>query len=136
MNQEKSTLSSKNTGARRIQRLAAGLLILVLFAAAYLNSFYSPISALADAGGWPSPTFVIIPTINFPTATLFPTVDLSNLNQLLITEPTPTATLFIVPTPGSPESRSALSYLCLPLGVGILLILILVSLMVMRRRQE
>jgi len=116
--------------------LARRLLVVILLGAAITSDLFFPFSALADAGGWPSPTFVILPTlINFPTATLFPTVDLSNLNQLMITEATPTATLFIAPTPGTSAERSTLSYLCLPLGVGILLVMILVSLMIMRRRQ-
>lgn len=129
-------ISSILSSFKVTKNLARRLLVIILVAAAIISGLFIPFSALADAGGWPTPTFIILPTlINFPTATLFPTVDLSNLNQLMITEATPTATLFIAPTPASSGERSTLSYLCLPLGVGLLLVMILVSLMIMRRRQ-
>lgn len=128
---------AKKNNLMQNKRLVRGLLVGVLICAALLSGLFFPFSTLADAGGWPSPTFIIIPTlINFPTVTLFPTVDLSNLNQLMITEPTTTPTLFIAATPAPTGGRSTLSYLCLPMGIGLILVMILASLMIMRRRQD
>ena len=128
---------AKKNNLMQNKRLVRGLLVGVLICAALLSGLFFPFSTLADAGGWPSPTFIIIPTlINFPTVTLFPTVDLSNLNQLMITEPTTTPTLFIAATPVPTGGRSTLSYLCLPMGIGLILVMILASLMIMRRRQD
>lgn len=135
MNDSKDFSISKKTDHRQKQRLARVFFVSVLILAAGMIGLFFPKSSLADAGGWPSPTFIIIPTlINFPTATLFPTVDLSNLNQLMITEPTPTPTMFLAPTP-IPSGGSALSTLCLPMGIGFILIMILAFLVIMRRRQ-
>lgn len=135
VNDRKYHFSTILSGLKENKLLARRLLIVLLVAAAIASGLLFPFSALADAGGWPSPTFVILPTLaNFPTATLFPTVDLRNLNQLMITDATPTATLFTAPTTAPSGGRSTLSYLCLPLGVGFLLVLILASLMIMRRR--
>lgn len=125
----------KSINLSRNRNYARGLLACVLILAGCVIGLLFPYSTLADAGGWPSPTFIIIPTLNFPTATLFPTVDLSNMNQLMITEPTPTPTLFIAPTPEPASSRNLLSTLCLPLGIGFILIMILAFLVIMRRRQ-
>jgi hypothetical protein len=131
----KNLFSTLLTSFKENKFLGRWLLIVLLVAAAITSSLYFPFSVLADAGGWPSPTFMILPTLaNFPTATLFPTVDLRNLNQLMIPEATPTATLFSASTTAPSEDRSTLSYVCLPLGVGFLLVLILASLMIMRRR--
>lgn len=135
MDESKRDKFVENLILRRKQRFARGILVGVLLLAGFAIGLLFPYSTLADAGGWPSPTFVIIPTLNFPTATFFPTVDLSNLNQLMITEPTPTATMFIAPTPEPSSNRSLLSTLCLPLGIGFILIMILAFLVIMRRRQ-
>lgn len=136
MNDLKNTSISKKTDLRQKRRLARVFLVSVLILAACMIGLLFPKSSLADAGGWPSPTFIIIPTlINFPTATLFPTVDLSNLNQLMITEPTPTPTMFIAPTPLPSGGGSVLGSLCLPLGIGFIVIMILAFLVIMRRRQ-
>lgn len=137
LNGFKCNSAPKERSIRLNRRFVRGVLIGVLASAALFSGLFFPFSTLADAGGWPSPTFVMIPTlVNFPTATLFPTVDLSNLNQLMITGATPTSTLFIAPTPAPTGGGSTLTYLCLPLGIGFILVLILVSLMIMRRRQE
>lgn len=135
MDESKRDKFVENLILRRKQRFARWILVGVLLLAGFAIGLLFPYSTLADAGGWPSPTFVIIPTLNFPTATFFPTVDLSNLNQLMITEPTPTATMFIAPTPEPSSNRSLLSTLCLPLGIGFILIMILAFLVIMRRRQ-
>ncbi len=135
MNDRKRVSSSTKPSPVINRRSARGLLVGLLVLAGLLSGLFFPFSTLADGGGWPSPTFIIIPTLNFPTATLFPTVDLSNLNQMLITEPTPTPTLFIAPTPLPSGGGGTLSYLCLPMGIGLILVLILASLMIMRRRQ-
>ena len=135
MNDPNSVTSANNPSVTSNRRLARGLLVGLLVVAGMLSGLFFPFSTLADGGGWPSPTFIIIPTLNFPTATLFPTVDLSNLNQMLISEPTITPTLFIAPTPLPSGGGGTLSYLCLPMGIGLILVLILASLMIMRRRQ-